>query len=199
VAAFIAESVSGATLGAVVPPEGYWPAVREICDRYGVLLIADEVMTGFGRTGRWFGMEHLGAQPDVMTMGKGATGGYFPLSIIEVRAADVETIHQAHGNFIHGGTFSHHVVGAATAVATLDYLEKHDLVTRANARGAYLGQRLREVLEKVGCVGDVRGVLAENVIRPMIMVIERVSRHNRALKTPFRKVNYELGSTSSLP
>jgi adenosylmethionine-8-amino-7-oxononanoate aminotransferase len=157
VAAFIAEPVGGATLGAIVPPSGYWPLIREICDRYQVLLIADEVLTGFGRTGVWFAMEHYGAQPDVMTMAKGATGGYFPLSITVVLGADVEMIRQAHGDFNHGGTFSHHAVGAAAALATLDYLESHDLIARAAQVGGYLGQRLTESLSDLPSVGDVRG------------------------------------------
>ncbi len=158
VAAFIAEPVGGATLGAVVPPPGYWPRVRSICDRYGVLLIADEVMTGFGRTGRWFGMEHWGVRPDLMAMGKGATGGYFPLSIMAARAADVDTVARAHGDFNHGGTFSHHAVGAAAALATLDYLEGHGLVARAAELGAVLGERLRAQLGGLPGVGDVRGL-----------------------------------------
>jgi len=158
VAAFIAEPVSGATLGAVVPPQGYWPLLREICDRYGVLLVADEVMTGFGRTGRWFGIEHWDVQPDVMTMGKGISGGYVPLSAAAMRAEDVETIVRVHGDFVHGGTFSHHAVGAAAALATLDYVERHGLVAAAAARGEYLGRRLREVLAETDCVGDVRGL-----------------------------------------
>jgi len=158
VAAFLAEPVGGATLGAVVPPEGYWSLVRQICDRYGLLLIADEVMTGFGRTGRWFGMEHFGVEPDVVVMGKGATGGYFPLSILAVRTSDVEVIRRAHGEFVHGGTFSHHAVGAAAALATLRYIEDHRLVERAARQGAMLGRRLREVLGGLPCVGDVRGL-----------------------------------------
>ncbi|MBN1179990.1 MAG: aminotransferase class III-fold pyridoxal phosphate-dependent enzyme [Anaerolineae bacterium] len=158
VAAFIAEPVGGATLGAVVPPAGYWARVREICDRYGVLLVADEVMTGFGRTGRWFGVEHFDVRPDVMVLGKGATGGYFPLAILAVRGTDAEAIRQVHGDFNHGGTFSHHAVGAAAANATLDCLEEGDLVRVAAERGALLGQRLRAALEDVACVGDVRGL-----------------------------------------
>jgi adenosylmethionine-8-amino-7-oxononanoate aminotransferase len=158
VAGFIAEPVGGATLGAVVPPDGYWATIREICDRYGVLLIADEVMTGFGRTGRWFGIEQFDIQPDVMTLGKGSTGGYFPLAILAVRSRDVETIAQAHGDFNHGGTFSHHAVGAAAALATLRYLQEHDLVAAAAEQGATLGRRLREGLEEILCVGDVRGL-----------------------------------------
>lgn len=176
VAAFIAEPVGGATLGAVVPPEGYWRLIRQICDRYGVLLIADEVMTGFGRTGRWFGMEHFGVQPDIMTMGKGATGGYFPFSILAVKAADLESIRQVHGDFNHGGTFSHHVVGAAAALATLRYLEEHDLVVAAARRGQYLGQRLGSALGGLPCVGQVRGL-------GMMWGVEFAA--DRSVKAPF--------------
>lgn len=158
VAGFLAEPVGGATLGAVVPPAGYWPRIRQICDRYGLLLIADEVMTGFGRTGRWFGIEHFGVSPDAMTLGKGATGGYFPLSILAARGADVEIIRRAHGDFNHGGTFSHHLVGAAVASATLDYMERQELVARAARMGEYLGRRLHEVLDPLPCVGDIRGL-----------------------------------------
>jgi hypothetical protein len=158
VAAFIGEPVGGATLGGIVPPDGYWPLVREICDRYGVLLIADEVLTGFGRTGAWFAMDHVGVQPDIVAMAKGAAGGYFPISIVGVRGMDVETIRKVHGGFNHGGTFSHHAVGAAAALATLDYLEAHDLVARAARVGKHLGATLREALGELPGVGDVRGI-----------------------------------------
>ncbi len=158
VAAFIAEPVGGATLGAIVPPAGYWPLLRDICDRYGVLLIADEVLTGFGRTGTWFAVEQFGVRPDLMVMAKGAAGGYFPLSILAARGADVETIRLAHGNFNHGGTFSHHAVGAAAALATIDYLETHDLIARAAALGATLGRKLHDALDDLPSVGDVRGI-----------------------------------------
>ena len=176
VVAFIAEPVGGATLGAVVPPEGYWPLVREICDRYGVLLVAVEVLTGFGRTGTWFAMEQFGVQPDVICLGKGAAGGYFPLSITAVRGRDVETIRRAHGDFNHGGTFSHHAVGAAAALATMDYLEAHDLVARAAHVGESLGQVLRESLGDLPSVGDVRGV-------GMMWAAEFVA--DRATKEPY--------------
>ena len=176
VAAFIAESVSGATLGAVAPPEGYWSLVRQICDRYGVLLIADEVMAGFGRTGRWFAIEHFGVQPDVITMGKGVTGGYFPLSITAVRGADVERIRQVHGDFVHGGTFSHHAVGAATGLAVLRYLQENDLVTASAAKGKVLGEKLRAALGELPGVGDVRGI-------GLLWGVEFVA--DRATKAPF--------------
>ncbi len=158
VAAFIAEPVGGATLGGIVPPEGYWQLVREICDRYGVLLIADEVLTGFGRTGLWFALQHWGVRPDVMTMAKGMAGGYMPLAAMAARGSDVETVRRIHGNFNHGGTFSHHAVGAAAANAVLDYLEARDLVGRAAELGARLGGLLRNALADIPTVGDVRGV-----------------------------------------
>jgi len=176
VAAFIAESVSGATLGAVAPPEGYWPLVRQICDRYGVLLIADEVMAGFGRTGRWFAIEHFDVQPDVITMGKGVTGGYFPVSITAVRGADVERIRQVHGDFVHGGTFSHHAVGAAVGLAVLRYLQENDLVTASAAKGKALGEKLSAALGELPCVGDVRGI-------GLLWGVEFVA--DRATKAPF--------------
>jgi hypothetical protein len=177
VAAFIAESVSGATLGAVVPPQGYWPLVRQICDRYGVLLIVDEVMAGLGRTGRWFGIEHFDdVQPDVITMGKGVTGGYFPLSVIAVRGADVDRIRGVHGNFIHGGTFSHHAVGAAVALAVLRYLQDNDLVTASAVKGKVLGEKLRAALGDLASVGDVRGI-------GLLWGVEFVA--DRATKAPF--------------
>jgi adenosylmethionine-8-amino-7-oxononanoate aminotransferase len=103
-------------------------------------------------------MAQLGVQPDVMTMGKGATGGYFPLSIAGVRGSDVEAIRRAHGTFDHGGTFSHHAVGAAVTLAAMDYLEAHDLVARAGRLGVVLGQALREQLVGLPSVGDVRGI-----------------------------------------
>lgn len=158
VAAFIAEPVSGATLGAAVPPAEYWPHIRQICDEHGLLLIADEVMTGFGRTGRWFALQHWGVVPDIMTMAKGTAGGYFPLSITAVRGEWVDTIVTGSGDFVHGGTFSHHAVGTAAGLATLRYLQKHDLVAAAAQKGELLGEKLRAALEGLPCVGDIRGI-----------------------------------------
>jgi len=158
VAAFIAESVSGATLGAVAPPKEYWPRVREICDEYGLLLIADEVMAGFGRTGQWFAIQHWGVEPDLIAMGKGTTGGYFPLSVTAVRREWADAIVNGSGDFVHGGTFSHHVVGAAAGLATLRYMQDHDLVAAAAQKGPALGKKLRAALGDLPCVGDVRGI-----------------------------------------
>jgi adenosylmethionine-8-amino-7-oxononanoate aminotransferase len=158
VAAFIAESVSGATLGAAAPPAEYWPRIRQICDEYGLLLIADEVMAGFGRTGRWFAIQHWGVVPDLIAMGKGTTGGYFPLSVTAVRGEWADAIVSGSGDFIHGGTFSHHAVGAAAGLATLRYLQEHGLVAAAAQKGELLGAKLRAALEGLPCVGDVRGI-----------------------------------------
>jgi adenosylmethionine-8-amino-7-oxononanoate aminotransferase len=176
VAAFIAESVSGATLGAVVPPPEYWPRIRQICDEHGLLMMVDEVMAGFGRTGRWFGLQHWDIVPDVMTMGKGTTGGYYPLSITAVRGEWADIILRGSGNFVHGGTFSHHVVGAAAGLATLRYMQNHDLVAAAAHKGELLGERLQVELRDIPCVGDVRGI-------GLMWGVEFVA--DRDSKTPF--------------
>jgi len=175
-AAFVGESVSGATLGAVVPPPEYWPRIRQICDEYGLLMIVDEVMAGFGRTGRWFGFQHWDVVPDVVTMGKGTTGGYCPLSITAVRGEWADVILNGSGNFVHGGTFSHHAVGAAAGLATLRYLQEHDLVAAAARKGTLLGQKLRAALEGLPSVGDVRGI-------GLMWGVEFVA--DRASKAPF--------------
>jgi len=158
VAAFIAEPVSGAALAATVPPPDYWPAIRAICDRHGVILIADEVMCGFGRTGRWCAFEHFGFTPDLLTMGKGVAGGIFPLSLLAARGSLVDELYAAGQDFNHGGTFSHHAVGAAAGLATLHYVQEHDLVGKAACKGELLGRLLRETLGDLPGVGDVRGL-----------------------------------------
>lgn len=157
VAAFIAEPISGASLGAVVPPDDYWPAIRSICDRYGVLLIADEVLTGFGRTGKWWGIQHWPVTPDILVASKGIAGGYFPLGALTAKGADVDAIASALGDFNHGGTFSHHAVGAAAALATLRIIQSEGLVERAACMGERLGRELREQLGSHPNVGDIRG------------------------------------------
>ena len=157
VAAFIAEPVIGATLAAVVPPPEYWPRVREICDRYGIFLIADEVMTGFGRTGRWFAVEHWGVVPDILVSAKGASGGYWPLGVVLVRNEIVETIRRGTGQFAHGFTFSNNVMGAAVGSAVLEYLQTQNLVAASGRLGKHLLSALEE-LRELKNVGDVRGL-----------------------------------------
>lgn len=176
IAAFIAEPVSGASLAAAVPPPEYWPVIRDICNRYGLLLIVDEVMTGFGRTGAWFAIQHWDVQPDVITMAKGTAGGYFPLSITAVKTADVGAIRAGRGDFNHGGTFSHHAVGAAAGLAVLDYLKRHQLVEAARVQGEQLGQKLQAALGNHPHVGDIRG-------RGLMWGLEFVA--DRSTKEPF--------------
>ena len=158
VSAFIAEPISGATLGAVVPPKEYWPLIRKICDKYGVLLIADEVMTGLGRTGKWFAVDHWGIEPDVLAIGKGAAGGYFPLSVLAVKAEHADLMAAESGDFIHGGTFSHHAVGTATGIATLNYMKQNDLVSEVNRKGQILQVLLKDKLAPLKWIGDIRGM-----------------------------------------
>lgn len=157
VAAFVAEPVAGAALGACVPPEDYWPRVAAVCRRYGVLVVADEVMTGFGRTGAWFASEHWGLRPDVLTAGKGAASGYWPLAFAAASGAVHDTITGA-GAFVHGFTHSHHVVGAATGLAVLRILHEEDLVAASARQGDLLRQGLLDALGDHPHVGDVRGL-----------------------------------------
>ena len=184
VAAFIAEPVSGATLGAVVPPDGYWQRIREICRRHGVLLIADEVMTGFGRTGRWFAVQHWGVVPDIMALSKGSTGGYCPLSITAVSRALVDEIVDGSGDFAHGGTFSHHPVSTAAGLAALHYLQEHGLVAEAARKGKVLGEKLRGGLGDVHCVGDVRGI---GLMWGVEFVVDRESREPFPVENHFAR------------
>lgn len=157
VSAFIAEPISGASLGAAVPPDDYWPRVREICDQYGVLLIADEVLVGLGRTGRWWAIDHWQVQPDILVSSKGLAGGYLPFGFMAAKNSDVEQIRQSLGDFSHGGTFSHHAVAAAAGLATLHILKAEGLVENSARMGKILGRRLQETLGNHAHVGDIRG------------------------------------------
>ena len=154
VSAFLGEPVSQ-PLGGVVPPDGYWQRVREICDRYGVLLVFDEVITGFGRLGTWFGADYVGVTPDIMSIAKGITSGYFPVggSIASSRVAEVFDDEA----FSHMYTYSGHPAGAAAALANIEILERENLVENARLRGEQLERRLLEMKEMHPIVGDVRG------------------------------------------
>jgi hypothetical protein len=156
VAAFIAEPVAGATLAAAVPADDYWSAVVEVCRRHGVLVIADEVMTGFGRTGVWFGVDHWGVRPDLVTAGKGTTGGYVPFGFAAASGEVYDAIVEG-GGFVHGFTWSHHALGAAAGLAVFREL-KGGLVDRSRELGERLLRELRSALEDAPTVGDVRGI-----------------------------------------
>jgi len=174
VAAFVAEPIVGATLGAVVPPDGYWPAVADVCRRYGVLVVADEVMTGFGRTGRWFGVDHWGVRPDLLAAAKGATSGYWPFGFVAAAGPIYEAI--AAGGFVHGFTFSHSITGAAVAREILRILREEDLVAASAAKGRRLADLLTERLADHPHVGEVRG-------RGLMVGLEIVA--DRATRAPF--------------
>lgn len=156
VAAVVAEPVQGAG-GLIVPPDDYFPLLREVCHRHGVLLIADEVITGFGRTGRWFGMEHWNVAPDMMIFAKGVTSGYLPLSGVMLSRDVHETLKSLGSAFAHGFTYSGHPTACAVALRNLQIIEEEGLVDRAREMGGKLMARLRELLAHE-IVGDVRGL-----------------------------------------
>ena len=158
VSAFLAETVSGATIAAVPPPPEYFRIIREICDRYGVLLILDEVLCGLGRTGRWFASEHYDVVPDIVTMGKGLAGGAAALSVVGVQGRYFDAIRNGGGAFVHGGTFSHHSVAAAAGLAVVGILEREHLVERVSRMGDVLGQKLRARFEDHPNVAEIRGL-----------------------------------------
>ena len=157
VAAFIMEPVGGSSTGASAPRPEYWKRVREICDRRQVLLIADEVLTGAGRTGAWTAMEHYGVLPDLMTLGKGLSGGYVPLSALVAPARLIDVIAEGSGGLLHAQTFSHTPTICAAGLAAVRYLKKNKLIERAKAMGEILHKRLARLKELPG-VGDVRGL-----------------------------------------
>src|ERR1700675_46984 len=157
VAAFIFEPVVGATLGAVVPPEGYVQRLAEICRRHGILLIADEVMTGMGRTGRPFAVEHWNVTPDMILVGKGIASGYAPLGAVIAAGHVAEAISKGSGTFLHGFTYDAHPVAAAAGNAVLDYIEREKLFAAVDPAGRDLCAAL-EPLKRFSVVGDVRGM-----------------------------------------
>ncbi len=155
VAAVLVEPVVG-TNGVIVPPPEYMPRLREICDRRNVLLIADEVMTGWGRTGRWFAVEHWNVQPDILVTAKGITSAYVPLGLCATtkKIADFFDDHY----FAHGHTYEAHPLTLAPAVATIREMQRLNLVERAQEMGAYLGQQLNKLADKHPSIGQVRGL-----------------------------------------
>lgn len=175
VAAFVGEPVVGATLGAVEPPEGYWEAIAAVCRRHGVLLIADEVMTGFGRTGAWFGMDHFGVRPDILVSAKGATSGYWPFGFVAASGACWEDVTRG-GGFVHGFTYSHQPGAATVAREVLRILEAENLVAASAAKGEQLKALLRDRLGDHPAVGEIRG-------RGLMVGVELVA--DRATKAPF--------------
>ncbi|MCQ4324925.1 aspartate aminotransferase family protein [Stutzerimonas stutzeri] len=156
VAAFIAEPIQGAG-GVIIPPDSYWPKIREILARHDILFIADEVICGFGRTGEWFGSDYYGLKPDLMPIAKGLTSGYIPMGGVVVRDEVVQTLNEG-GEFYHGFTYSGHPVAAAVALENIRILREEKIVERVKAKTApYLQSRWQELLEHP-LVGEARGV-----------------------------------------
>jgi adenosylmethionine-8-amino-7-oxononanoate aminotransferase len=179
VAAFIAEPIVGATLAAAVPPDGYWEAIAGVLRHHGVLLITDEVMTGFGRTGRWFGGDHWGVRPDILVAAKGASSGYWPFGFVAA-AGHVAAALEAPGSFVHGFTYSHHPVGAAVAGEVLRILVEEDLVAASAAKGDRLRALLTARLAAHPNVGEIRG-------RGLLQGVELVA--DRETRLPFPRAD----------
>jgi taurine--2-oxoglutarate transaminase len=173
VAAVLVEPIVG-TNGVLVPPPEYFPRLRQICDRHGVLLIADEVMSGWGRTGKWFALDHWGVLPDILVTAKGITSAYVPLGLCATtkRIADHFEDHM----FAHGHTYEAHPMTLAPAVATIQEMRRLNLVERSREMGGYLGERLHWLKERHLSIGDVRGL-------GLFWAIELVK--NQIRKTPF--------------
>ncbi|MDJ0940422.1 MAG: aminotransferase [Woeseiaceae bacterium] len=173
IGAMIAEPIMGAG-GVIVPPDGYFEAVQAVLKKHDILLIADEVICGFGRLGHWFGSEALGLEPDLITIAKGVTSAYFPLSGVMVSEEVWRTLvegEKKYGPFGHGYTYSAHPIGAATALANLDIIENEGLVEAAAVRGEHLHKRLQEAFGEHPLVGEVRG-------RGLIGAVEFVARQD---------------------
>lgn len=157
VAAFIGEPVQGAG-GVIIPPKGYWPRVQAIVRKYGILLVADEVITGFGRLGQWFGFQHFGLTPDLVPMAKGMSSGYLPISGTAVSREIVETLREKGGEFVHGYTYSGHPTCAAVALKNIEIIEREHLVERVREDvGPYLAEALKR-LDGDPLVGETRAL-----------------------------------------
>jgi adenosylmethionine-8-amino-7-oxononanoate aminotransferase len=190
VAAFIAEPVVGATLGAVPAAPGYFQAIREICDRHGVVFIADEVMSGFGRTGKKFGIDHWGVTPDLIACAKGIAGGYAPLGAVIAKGEIVGEVRRRTGSFVIGHTSSGNPLSCAIGAAVLRYVRDHDLIRNAEATGAYFKRNLTGLMARHEMIGDVRGL-------GLMLGVELVQ--NRATKEPFPvewKVSKRIGEAT---
>ena len=154
IAAFIGEPIQGAG-GVIIPPDSYWPRVQEICNQYNILLVVDEVICGFGRTGQWFGSDTYNIKPDIITMAKGISSGYIPLSGIMVGNRVTETLVNEGGEFYHGYTYSGHPVACAVAIENLKIIREENLIENSRNTSVYLEERMKEIADHP-LVGEVR-------------------------------------------
>ena len=176
VSAFIAEPVSGSSAPGVHPPDPYWKKIRAICDRYDVLLIVDEIMSGAGRSGSWWAIQHSGVQPDLITAAKGISAGYVPIGAVIVSEEIYDTLVETRARFVHGFTYGGNPLACAVGSKVLDILQRDGLVERAQTQGNKLLSLLHQVLDTHPHVGDVRG-------RGLLLGVEFVA--DKASKTPF--------------
>jgi len=177
IAALLLESVTG-TNGVIIPPEGYLPGVRQLCDRYGILLIADEVMSGFGRTGKWFAVQHWDVTPDLITMAKGLTSAYAPLGAVAMRQEIADFFRER--TFQSGLTYNAHPISLAAAIANIQVMQEDHLVERAHAMGLVLRRMLTDLGEQHPSVGEVRNI-------GLFGILELV--RNRRTKEPMAPYN----------
>jgi len=177
VAAFIVEPITGGTLGACTPPVEYFKIIREICDKYGLLLVLDEVVTGFGRTGKNFGIDHYEVSPDIIITAKGASSGYIPLGSVIINEKIFEVFNTKRTGFPLGYTYSGQPLTCAVGEAVLKYIEANDLIHRAEKMGKYLFKRFKQ-LNDIPIVGDIRG-------KGLLLGIELVQ--SKDSKTPFSR------------
>jgi len=185
IAAFILESVTG-TNGILVPPDGYMQGIRALCDKYGILMIADEVMSGFGRTGKWFAIEHWGVVPDLITMAKGLTSAYVQLGAVGMRQTIADSFREK--PFPGGLTYSSHPVACAAALATIAVMEQDDLVDRAHRSGRLMSELLADLAARHPSVGAVRSIGLFGVVE---LVRHRTTREPMA---PFNGTSPEMAA-----
>ena len=175
ISAFIAEPILGTSAAGVTPPADYYPAIREICDKYNILMIVDEVVTGFGRTGRNFGIEHWDVVPDIMSVGKGLSSGYTPIAATIADEKIYNAIYEGSTSFVHGHTYGGNPLSCAVALAVQKYIESHDLVAQCARMGKLMLEQLMP-LQNLPIVGEVRG-------KGLLIGIEFVS--DQEDRTPF--------------
>ena len=172
VAAFIGEPIQGAG-GVIIPPASYWPEIQRICDQYGILLVADEVICGFGRLGRWFGSDYYGIRPDLMTIAKGMSSGYLPIGGVMVSDRVADVLIDKGGEFAHGYTYSGHPAACAVASVNLTLIEREGLVPRVREQlGPYLAGKWRQLAEHP-LVGEARSL---GLIGALELVKDKQSR-----------------------
>jgi taurine--2-oxoglutarate transaminase len=185
IAAIMVEGITGSN-GLLVPPDDYYPKLRALCDKYGILLIDDEVMSGFGRTGKWLATQHYGIKPDIVTCAKGLTSGYMPLGAVVVSEPIADYFETQ--MFWGGLTYSGHPVGCAAAVANLSIYDEEHIFENVEMQGRYLAARLEEMKDKYACVGDVR-------YKGLFSVIEFVKdKHTKEPLAPFAGTSPEMNA-----